>query len=176
MAAVSTWTLLVQGKAFSAGGVMIGVLNGGTRVLRLRRVYMSNVQSAAVTGVAVFGRLIFRSATASWSSPTSVTPVAHDSTNSALSSVTAGHAGTPSGGTASDLRRYAWSSDEPAVSGATLDELECLYPLTCFWDAGYGDANVQPLAIRQNEMVYILNDTGAAGLADFVMEFTDEAS
>jgi hypothetical protein len=172
----NTHTLLIQGKAFSVGGVMAGVFNGGARVLRLRRVFMANVQTAVVTGVLCAGRLIFRSATAVWTTPTSVASVPHDTGNSALDTVTTGHAGTPSGGTAFDFGRYAWSSDEPAVSGATMDELECLVPLGLIWDAGYGDANVQPLSIRQNEFIYILNDTGAAGLVDIRMEFTDEAT
>jgi hypothetical protein len=89
--------------------------------------------------------------------------------------VTVGTGGTPSG-SADVLRRYVWSSDEPAVSGATVDELECLVPLNVLWDAGYGDGNVQPLTLRQNEMLCIYNTTGAAGIADIWIEFTDEAA
>jgi hypothetical protein len=171
----NTWHLLVQGKAFSAAGTMAGIQNAGTRVLRIKQIIMVNAQSAAVTGVLCTGRII-KGVGQTWTSPTSVTPVAMDSGNSALSSVTAGHAGTWSAGTASDLRRYAWSSDEPAVSGATWDELENLIPLNVLWSCGMGDSSMQPLTLKQNDSVYVLNDAGAAGLADISIEFTDAAS
>lgn len=170
----NTWNLLVQAKAFATSTVMLGLLNAGTRVLRLRRVGVLNNQTAAVTGVVCQFDLRYYTG-AGWTSPTSVTPVAHDSSNSALSSVTAGHAGTPTG-SSNVLRRVLWSSDEPSASAGTSDEWECLVPLNIIWDAGYGDANVQPLTLRQNEAFFVYNTVGAAGLADFWAEFTDEAT
>lgn len=172
----STWTLLIQAKAFAATTCMMGLLNGGGNVIRARRIGMINYQTGAVTGVICALELRVLRATASWT-PTSVSPVKHDTNNSALTSVTTGHAGTPSTSGATDVfRRFIWSSDEPAASTATSDEWECLVPLNILWDAGYGDANVQPLAIRQNEMIHLYNNSGAAGLVDVWMEFTDEAS
>lgn len=174
MATVNTWTLWVQGKSFATSTVLAGVMNGGTRVLRIRRVGMINNQTAAVTGVACAGEIRYYTG-AGWSSPTSVTPIAHDSGNSALSSVTAGHAGTPTG-SSNVIRRYSWSSDEPKLTTATNNEWETLIPLNIIWDAGYGDANVQPLTLRQNESFFIYNTAGAAGLVDVWIEFTDEAT
>ena len=177
MTAANTWTLLIQAKAFAASTVMAGILNGSTtRTLKIRRIWAFNIQTAAVTGVICQFDLRFRSATAAWASPTSVTPVTHDTGNSALSSCTAGHAGTPSGGTEYTFRRFIWSSDEAAASTATSDELECIVPFNLLWDAGYGDVNVQPLTLKQDQMMYIYNVSGAAGLADFAIEFTDEAN
>jgi len=57
-----------------------------------------------------------------------------------------------------------------------VDELECLPALSILWDAGYGDSNVQPLTLRQNEMLVLYNTVGAAGLVDIWIEFTDEAA
>jgi hypothetical protein len=155
---------------------MMGLLNGGSNVERARRIGMINYQTGAVTGVICALELRRYPATMTWTTPTSVSPVKHDTTNSALSSVTTGHAGTPGGSTPDVLRRFIWSSDEASASTATSDEWECLVPLNILWDAGYGDAAVQSLAIRQNEGVVLYNNSGAAGIVDVWMEFTDEAS
>jgi hypothetical protein len=170
----NTWTVYGQGISFVAGKNMLAILNGGTRVLRIRRLGFLNNQTGAVTGVVCLGE-IRRYAAAGLAGHVTVLAITHDSTNSALQSVTIGTGGTPSG-TAEVLRRYLWSSDEPAASGATVDELECLVPLNVLWDAGYGDANVQPLVLRQNEMLVIYNMVGAAGIVDIWIEFTDEAA
>jgi len=172
----ATWTLLVQAKAFAATTALSGIINAGAQVIRVRRVGLINYQTGAVTGVICALELRHLNTTASWT-PTAVSPVKHDSGSSALTSVTCGHAGTPSSSGATDvLRRIIWSSDEPAASTATSDEWECLVPLNIIWDAGYGDANVQALAIRQNEAFIVYNNSGAAGLVDVWTEFTDEAS
>jgi hypothetical protein len=171
----NTWTAYFQGISFGASKNMASILNGGTRVLRIRRIGFINAQTAAVTGVACYGDIRTYRGTASLAGSTAVTPVAHDSSNSALSSVTIGHSGTP-GGTASTLRRYFWSSDEAKLSTAQNNELEAFPALNVMWDSGYGDANVQPLVLRQNEMLTIYNNSGAAGLVDIWIEFTDEAS
>jgi len=170
----NTWTGLVTARAFAASSVNAGILNAGTRVLRLRRHGLLNNQTAAVTGVICLMELRWYSG-AGWTTPTSVASIAHDSTNSALSSVTHGYAGTPTG-TSNLLRRVLWSSDEAAASTATNDELECIVPLNIVWDAGYADANVQALTIRQNESFINYNTSGAAGLVDLWSEFTDEAT
>lgn len=170
----NTWTAYAAGVAFAVNKNMLAILNGGSRVLRIRRIGFLNNQTAGVTGVVCFGE-IRRYSGAGLTGHTPVTPLAHDTANSALVSVTIGTGGTPSG-TSSLFRRYIWSSDEPAVSGASVDELECLVPLNVIWDAGYGDAAVQPLTLRQNEMLCIYNTVGAAGILDIWIEFTDEAS
>jgi hypothetical protein len=167
-----TYTLYVQAKAFVAGGVMAGILNGGAKVLRIYRLGFINNQTTGVTGVICAGEIRKYTGSGTWTGSTAVTPIAHDTGASAgLTSVTAGHSGTP-GGTTNVMRRYTWSSDEPAASTATSDEWECLIPLNILWDAGYGDANVQPLTLRQNESLIIWNVTGAAGIVDIWVEFT----
>lgn len=170
-----TWTAYYSGVAFAATKNMAAVLNShATEILRIRRVGLLNAQTAAVTGVlcAIEFRGYF-SGSPGLTSPTAVTPVSHDSTNTAPASATYGHAGTIAG-TASTLRRIFWSSDEAAISTATLDELETMVPLNIIWDAGYGDANVQALTLRQNQMAMVYNVSGAAGLLDTWIEFTKE--
>jgi hypothetical protein len=170
----NTWSALAQGVTFAATKNMLSILNGGSRILRIKRIYMLNIQTAAVTGVICLGD-IRRYTSGTLSSSTAVTAVAHDTDNSALDTVTIGYAGTL-GGTPSTFRRYIWSSDEPAVSSATSDELECIPILSCLWDASYGDSTVQPIVLRANQMLTVYNTSGAAGLADIYIEFLDEAS
>ena len=171
----NTWTLNNTGIVFAASKVMSGILNGGARVLRIACMGLLNNQTAGVTGVACLMEIRKYPATMTWT-PTAVTPIAHDSTNSALSSVSAGNSGTPGGSTPVTLRRIFWSSDEPSISSATSDELECFVPLNVIWDAGYGDAAVQKVAIRTGEGFILYNTTGAVGLVDIWTEFLDEAS
>lgn len=168
-----TWTGYNQGVSFAVNKVMLGVFNAGANVIRVARAGLLNNQTAGVTGVVCFMEIRRYPATATWGSPTSVTAVAHDTTNSALSSVTHGNSGTPGGSTGAVLRRILWSSDEPAVSTATSDELECFVPLNIIWDAGYGDADVQKVALRQDQLFIVYNTTGAAGLVDSWVEFTN---
>lgn len=172
----STFTLYNQGISFAAGKVMAGIFYEGARVLRVRRIGLLNTQTASVTGVMCQIDIRRYTATATWTTPSSVTAVKHDSTNSALTSVTTGNSGTPgTSGSTHTFRRVVWSSDEPSLSSATADEWECLVPLNIIWDAGYADSNVQSLTIRVDEAVNIYNVSGAAGLLDSWMEFTDEA-
>lgn len=154
---------------------MAAVLNShATEVLKIRRVGLLNAQTAAVTGVlcAVEFRAFF-AGSPGLTAPTAVTPTSHDSTNTAPTTATYGHAGTIAG-TPLTLRRIFWSSDEAAISTATLDELETLVPLNIIWDAGYGDSNVQPLTLRTSQMAMVYNVSGAAGLLDTWIEFTKE--
>ena len=171
----NSWTLNVQGNVFAVGKNMWGILNGGARVLRVARIGLLNNQTAGVTGVAALMEIRKYPATATWT-PTAVAPVAHDSANSALVSVSAGHTGTLAGSTPVTLRRIFWSSDEPSISTATSDELECFVPLNIIWDAGYGDVDVQKLTIRTGEAVSVANTVGAVGLVDVWGEFTDAAT
>lgn len=170
-----TFTAYYAGVTFAASKNMGAVLNThATEILRIRRVGLLNAQTAAVTGVIC--QLEMRgyfAGSPGLTAPTAVTPTSHDSTNTAPASATYGHAGTIAG-TATTFRRVFWSSDEAAISTGTLDELETIVPLNIIFDAGYGDSNVQPLTLRQNQMALVFNVTGAAGLLDTWIEFTKE--
>ena len=160
-----TFTAYYSGIAFAASKNMAAVLNShATEVLKIRRVGLLNAQTAAVTGVLC--QLEMRgyfAGSPGLTTPTAVTPTSHDTTNTAPTTATYGHAGT-----------IFWSSDEAAISTATIDELETFVPLNIIFDAGYGDSNVQPLTLRQTQMALVFNTTGAAGLLDTWIEFTKE--
>jgi hypothetical protein len=169
-----TFTAYYSGITFAAGKNMAAVLNQhASELIKIRRIGLLNAQTAAVTGVLCQLELRVYTGGAGLSAPTSITPIMHDSTNTLPTTAVYGHAGTPSG-TSAVLRRVFWSSDEAAISTATSDEFETYVPLNIIFDAGYGDSNVQPLTLRQNEMVCVYNTTGAAGLLDTWIEFTKE--
>lgn len=170
-----TSTSYFAGVAFAAAKNMGGILNShATELIKIRRIGYLNAQTAAVTGVLCQLQVnVYRTA-ASLTTPTAVTPIQHDSTNTAFTTATVGYAGTI-GGTAQTLRQIFWSSDEAAISTATNDELETFVPLNIVFDAGYGDSTaVQPLTLRQTQMCLNVNTTGAAGLLDTWIEATRE--
>lgn len=170
-----TFTAYYSGVAFAASKNMAAVLNShATEILKIRRVGLLNAQTAGVTGVLC--QLEMRgyfAGSPGLTAPTAVTPTSHDTTNTAPTTATYGHAGTIAG-TATTFRRVFWSSDEAAISTATIDELETFVPLNIIFDAGYGDSNVQPMTLRQTQMALVFNTTGAAGLLDTWVEFTKE--
>jgi hypothetical protein len=53
--------------------------------------------------------------------------------------------------------------------------LQNLVPLNYIWDAGYGDANVQPLTLREGEGISVKCETSTtAGYLDVAFEVTLE--
>jgi hypothetical protein len=170
-----TFTSYNSGISFAASKVMGGIYNRhASEILKIRRVGLLNGQTAAVTGVLCNLEMRLTTGTPTWTTPVAGVLTSHDSTNTAPTTYDQGNSGTFSGGTSTALRRTNWSSDEAAVSAATMDELECFVPLNIIFDAGYGDTNVQPLTLNQNQMAHVFNVSGAAGLLDVWLEFTKE--
>ena len=167
-----TFNACFQGVAFAATKNMGALLNThASEVIKIRRVTLTNPQTAAVTGV-VCQMELRKYASGTLTTPTAVTPTSYDSTNTSPASLTVAHAGTI-GGTPSTLRRFIWSSDEAAVSSATSDELENFIPLNVVYE-WQPHSDVQPITLRQNEMFMVYNVSGAAGLLDVVIEYTKE--
>lgn len=182
MALANTWTF--YGKQIPVTGVdtMCAIWNDGARVIKIRRIGLINSQIYGVYGVNTRIWVQRLDSEVSWSGYLTMTPQPHDTNNSALSSVTCGHAGAMSTtGTIHTFLRYLWTTDEPAsgsggASFPTMDEWECMVPVNIIWDAGYGDSAVPKLTILENEALRIFNPSfGATGLVDVWTEFTDEA-
>lgn len=173
----NTWRATSQAVAYASAKHMLDVFNSSSsaRYVRVYRCYMFNNGTAAVTGVLT--NVQIRRTTAA-SAGTTVTPVAHNSANSALDANTT--AGTGRTITATSIfRQILFQNDEPAVSTLDMDALLTLVPYAEIWNAGYGDTNVEPLVCRagQNEGVSIQQPgSNAVGTADLEMEFTDAAS
>jgi hypothetical protein len=167
-----TYTASALGVAFASNKSLLGVLNAhATRKVKLYRAWALNNQTSAVTGVLT--SMLLRKISA-LSAGTAVTPVPHDSGNTSvdLTSVTCVTGGTFTNTGDTALRQVMWSGDEPAVSSATSDELQCIWPLMCFWDST-GDSNIEPFTLNQNEGIHLLQPgANAVGVVDAVFEFT----
>jgi hypothetical protein len=167
-----TYTAAAIGIAFASNKSLLGLLTAhASRALKLYRVWMLNNQTAAVTGVLTSCALRRISAL---SGGTAITPVQHDSGNTSvdLTSVTVNTNGTFTNTGDNQMRIWMWSTDEPAVSSATSDELQCIVPLNCIWDST-GDTNIEPLTCNQNQGVHVLQPgSNAVGIVDVFAEFT----
>ena len=167
-----TYTAYATGIAFASNKSILGVFNAhATRKVKLYRVWALNNQTAAVTGVLT--SMLLRKISA-LSAGTAVTPVAHDTGNVTvdLTSVTSVTGGTFTNTADNPFRQVMWSSDEPAVSSATSDELQCIVPLMCIWDST-GDTNIEPFVCNTNEGIHLLQPgANAVGILDAAFEFT----
>lgn len=172
----STFTAAGIGVTFGNTKHMLSLFNGAGsgRVLRVYRAWVLNNQTAGVTGVLTSFAM---RRTSAQSGGTAVAPTKHDSASSSLPAQVLCAAGATVTNTGDNqLRTWMWSNDEPAVSSATSDELECLIPLNCVWDST-GDANIEPITLRPGEGI-TLQHTGSStvGLCDLFLEFTDAAT
>lgn len=169
----NTWHSSAQGIAYAASKHMLDVFNSSssTRTISVYRCWWFNNGTAAITGVLNQGRINITTAA---SAGTAVTPVAHNTSNSALNAnTTSGHNRTISVGNI--VRQLINSPDEPTVTTLDWDALLTLVPFAQVWDSGYGDTNIQPLTCRASESrgVSIQSITQTVGSGDFEMEFTD---
>ena len=167
-----TYTASALGVAFASNKSLLGIFNAhATRKVKLYRVWALNNQTGAVTGVLT--SMLLRKISA-LSAGTAVTPVAHDTGNTSfdLTSVTCVTGGTFTNTGDTAFRQVMWSGDEPAVSSATSDELQCIWPLMCFWDST-GDSNIEPFVCNTSEGIHLLQPgANAVGVLDAVFEFT----
>ncbi len=172
----NTWQAAAQGIAYAANKHMLDVFNSSssTRFIRIYRAYLFNNGTTAVTGVLNQARCNITTAA---SAGTTVTPITMDTSNSALNAnTTAGHNRTITVGNI--LRQIIHSPDEPTVTTLDWDALGTLVPFAEWWNAGYGDTNIQPVTCRSSEGrgFSIQSITQTVGSADMEIMFTDSAS
>ena len=167
-----TYTAAAIGVAFASNKSLLGIINAhASRKVKVYRVWALNNQTSAVTGVLT--SMTLRKIN-SLSGGTGITPVAHDTGNASmdLTSITCITGGTFGNTAEAQLRVLMWSSDEPAVSGATSDEFQCIVPLMCLWDST-GDSNIEPIVLNQNEGLHLLQPgANTVGILDVFFEFT----
>lgn len=166
----ATFTAAFVGITFASGKTMGNVFNATASgaVLAMTRAICLNNQTAGVTGVLTTMDLRRLSAS---TGGTTVTPAKHDTSSASLpAQVTCASGSTD---TASDtFRRFMWSNDEPAVSSATNDELECIVPLNEIWNSAVNDAAVEHIISRETQGVAVRQvGTSAVGILDTFLEF-----
>lgn len=160
--------------AFAANKNMATIYNssGSGKVIKIRRILLLNSQLNAVSGPLTSIEIRKVSSTSGGST---VTPIKMDTSISNLNANIVVKTGSID--VVTDLfKTIVWSCDEPVVGGNTLDEYEMLPALNYVWDVGYGDTNVIPLTLRENEGITIKHNGSYAGGAtvDISIEFTEE--
>ena len=166
-----TYTAIQTAVACGNGKSMMAIAN--THASRLVKVYRIWIypNNTAVTGVLVdFQIRRFTTMTGG----TGVTPVAHDTSNTAfdLTNITVAHGATITSPSVIAGHMFL-SSEEPVVSGAVSQNLLCMYPFAEVWNVGIGDSNVEPITLRQNQGCDVLCNTNTtAGNWDMIFEFT----
>jgi len=152
------------------------VAASASKVIRVYRIWSVNSNRTEVTGAITLMEiqmLVLR-----FGSGTAVNVTKMDSSAAALdASVYVEYDNGANLTAGNTVRREYQATDELTISGWVTQSLLKFYPLGLIWDAGYGDDNVQPLTLRQDEGVHVKN-TGAAtgGVFQFCMEFTQSAS
>lgn len=167
----STYIVSAQQIPFSANRQVLSLFNPAAsgKVVKVYRVWLENNQGTAVTGVATLINLT-RITTASGG--VARTPQAFDTTATALGTVSAGTNMTV---TETDLlRKVIWSSDEPSLVGATVDELQTFQTFNSIWDSAFIDSNVEPIVCREGYGITIKNLTSTVGFVDCFIQFTVE--
>jgi hypothetical protein len=168
-----TYTAGFLAVAFGNNKSMGAILNGSGsgRIVRVKRIWILNNQTSAVTGVLTTFALKRSSAQ---SGGTSVTPTKHDTNSEALPGqvlVATGATVTQTSDVA--MRQWVWSNDEPAAGTGTSDEFECLVPLNCVWDSATGDADLEPITLREGQGIDVRHTgTTTVGVCDIFVEFT----
>ena len=172
----NTWSANSQGVAYASGKSMLDLFNAAasSRTIKCYKAYLFNSGVAAVTGVLTEIR-INRLGTGAPTGGVAVTPAAMNPANSALNAATTAGTGRTST-VAALLRSLIISNDEPAVSGSSIDELECLVPFAEIWNCGAGDANLEPVTMPAGTAAGIeikQQGTSAVGSASCELIFTD---
>lgn len=166
---LNTHIFELRDSPFGVGSNLLAVLNKGTGTLKIFRIAMLN--SSTMAGGICAGELRrYIGAGLAGYSP------ALDTANPdyvTTPEIVFARGGTPSG-SYSVLKRYAWSSDIPAVDNATIDEIETLLPRRTIWDTGRRTGFSQPLTLRTDQMLSVWNTAGSLAWVTMLVELTKE--
>jgi hypothetical protein len=167
-----TYTASALGISFASNKSLLGIYNAhGTRKVKIYRVWVLNNQTSAVAGVITTMTLRKLS---NLTGGIAITPAQHNTENTSvdLTSITCVTNGTATNTSDNALRQLIWSGDEPSVSSATSDELQCIIPLMCIWDST-GNSDIEPITLNTNEGISVTQPgTNAVGILDIFIEFT----
>ncbi len=177
----ATWTAYAAGVTHAASNkvyLQIFATASNTQVIKIRRIWVINAQAAAVTGI-ISGTLSIGSfsTAASAGSPSTITPVAHDTTNAAVNAnITINSGNTTNGTPVNVYRTIPFASDEPATGTFKLENFYATPSTSLIWDAGFEDTNIDPLTIPASTAggICVYGTMTAVGNIDIAIEFTLE--
>ena len=172
-----TFTVSYQGVTWVNNKPMAAVTNShASEILKIRKVVITNPQTVGVTGVVNTLELRKYTTAPTFNTTVAGTLVEHDTTNTAPTTATYVSAASITGGVLEGaIVRVFWSSDEPAVSVATCDELQNYVPLNTIYE-WQPHSDVQPLTLRNGESLILFGVAVGtpAGVMDTYITFTKE--
>lgn len=184
----NTFTARTAGPvAFASNKQMISIFNLASSgvVARVYRIWAVNTQTAAVTNGPYAPIIIQRCTTAQTTAAgitggTTITPVAHDTNNTAITDKIACYTGATTNYSQvanSTYRQIFLTVDEPATTVLTPDEFWCFPTIAEIYSPGYKDGNVEPIVLRPGEGLEVRQPgSNTLGLFQFNIQFTSGAS
>lgn len=167
-------TFIVDARNIQIGNgkSMLSIVNDSISsvVLKLRELYIINVQNTAVTGVISEFQL---KRIANHSAGTLLNPVPYDTNDSVSANVTARTGSTVTSESADILKRYLYSSDEWGVGAADVESFD--HSVQSFNNILKQYKYCKPITLRQNQGITIKQITNSTvGTFDIVLVFTQE--
>ncbi len=154
---------------FGANKSMASVFNGSGSgvVLKIKRIWVLNNQTSAVNGILT--NLEVRRITAS-SGGSDLIAHKMNTTYSDLPAQVLIKSGATT--TATNIfRTTLWSTDEPTLSGNTIDEWETFPVVNTIWDSGNKESSIQSIVLREGYGVEIRQPgANTIGLLDIQIE------
>lgn len=168
----ATYTSSGIALTFGANKSISTIFNdtGSGVVIRIYRILILNNQTVAIAN-GVLTSIEIRRVTAS-TGGSNLTVVKHDTSSSTLPAEV--YVKTGATDTVTDrLKQFYWSTDEPAATGTTLDEWECIPVFNYIWESGYGESTIDPIVLREGEGIAIKQPgSNTLGSCDIFIEFT----
>lgn len=165
------YTVAAIGATFRPFKNIITLFNGtgSGKILKIWKIWQLNNQTVAVTGILTLMELRL---VTSISGGGALTPTKHNSSLISLPSQIVAAEGAIC--TLSSLfRRLLWSSDEPAATASTVDELAIVPKWNIFWETSITETIIEPIVLNEGQGISLyFNTNSSIGQADFFIEFT----
>lgn len=171
----ATWSALAPAVQIGNNKSMISILNatGTVVVIRLREIWVENVQTTPVTGVTGFFEVHRNTG---HSAGTLLTSLPYDTTDTLDANVTVRTGATIAGEAAGVLVRHVWSTDD--WSGGTLDGEQYEHGIqasTPFWSRK--DISEKPITLRSGQGLTVKFTTNSTnGTFDLTLVFTQAST
>lgn len=175
----NVWHAFASRVTYAVGKVMVDIYNGpsATRVVRILRIYNMNMPTYLTTTSSSTMELRRTRDAGGSLTGFQFQPQPQDKNNRDLEAALTVGSGrlVTNAADPSLLRQYRLFIGGPSTLQAPLLETyELVIPFNEVWNAGYTDAQVQPLVARAGQGYALVNTVGGASFTDFEIEFTDE--
>ncbi len=176
----NTWIAYAPALAHAAANrvyCQIFATASNTQTIKIRRIWLINAQTTGVTGALGTINVKSVSTVASGGTPTTITPVPYDTTNTAVNAnITINFGSTTTGTVVNTYMSIPFGSEEPATGTFKFENFYSSPNTALIWDAGYEDSNIDPLTIPASTAGGIVVDgtMTAVGNLDTCIEFTLE--